>query len=185
MIPFRLSRMSLSLIALFCGTALLLVPALPWPEALLMLAALPALIVAAERDLVTSEIPDIVPVWVLALGLVRLTLPGIPAPLHLATALSTSALLWAASEIWWRSKGTEALGLGDVKLIGAAALFLGPAGLWALMLLAPLGGIAAALAAPDRRQGVPFGPFLGYGVILSHGWTVWWYGGMTGWLTGL
>lgn len=64
-------------------------------------------------------------------------------------------------------KAPRRLAWGDIKLIGAAAVFLGPVGLWALFLIAPIGGIAFAILRQGSSGGVPFGPFIAYGVILS------------------
>lgn len=58
----------------------------------------------------------------------------------------------------------EALGLGDVKLMAAAGLWLGPFGLPPFLILSGLTGIAQVLllrmAGRDTGDGVPFGPAL-------------------------
>ena len=63
-----------------------------------------------------------------------------------------------------RHVGREALGLGDVKLMAAAGLWLGPFGLPAFLILSGVAGIAQILllrlASHDTGNGVPFGPAL-------------------------
>jgi len=55
----------------------------------------------------------------------------------------------------WR--GTEGLGFGDIKLLSAMAIWLGPAVPYALALAALVGLAVAVLL---RRQRIPFGPAL-------------------------
>lgn len=63
-----------------------------------------------------------------------------------------------------RRLGREALGLGDVKLMAAAGLWLGPFGLPPFLVMSGLTGIVHVLLLRVRRQeigdGVPFGPAL-------------------------
>lgn len=161
----------LGLTCVFAITALAFVPFVPWVSLAALLAVLPALILASAFDLVTRRIPDCATAWITVVGGVHLTYLPSPLP-HLLTALIAGTLLWLGSEIWFRLKGSEALGLGDVKLISAAALVIGPVGLWAMIVTASLGGIVFAMLRRNQRA-VPFGPFLSYGMILGFGFMIW------------
>jgi len=89
----------------------------------------------------------------------------------LINALSAGVIglgLAALGEWAWRTSAREALGLGDVKLIAAGTVAVGVANLWVMLLLAAIGGITSALVARARNQeGIPFGPFLAYGLFVS------------------
>ena len=78
----------------------------------------------------------------------------------------TGGLLLALAAVGKRWLGEGILGLGDVKLMGALAIWLGPA-TPAMVLTASLLGLASAplLARGDRR--IPFGPMIALGA-----WTV-------------
>jgi leader peptidase (prepilin peptidase) / N-methyltransferase len=71
----------------------------------------------------------------------------------------------------WRK--IQGLGLGDVKFLAAAGIWIGIAGLPTLLLFAALTALAAAgamqLAGRDmtRRTSLPFGPFLTIGLLLA------------------
>ena len=74
-----------------------------------------------------------------------------------------------------RLRGREGLGLGDVKLIAAAALWVGPFGISWLVLAACVSALAMVLAMQlagqplDRATRLPFGPHiaLGLAVVLA------------------
>jgi leader peptidase (prepilin peptidase)/N-methyltransferase len=71
----------------------------------------------------------------------------------------------------WRK--IQGLGLGDVKFLAAAGIWIGVAGLPILLLFAALTALAAAavmqLAGRDmtRQTSLPFGPFLTIGLLLA------------------
>ncbi|MBP7340181.1 A24 family peptidase [Niveispirillum sp.] len=68
-----------------------------------------------------------------------------------------------------RHLGREALGLGDVKLMAAAGLWLGPFGLPPFLILSGLTGIGQVLllraAGRQTSDGVPFGPALSLSLL--------------------
>jgi len=89
-------------------------------------------------------------------------------PLYsVAGALCLFALLYLVRSFHFRFRNTTGLGLGDVKLGGAAALWLQPLDLPMLLLIASITAIAGILILYTIRGGVletvrlPFGPFLG------------------------
>jgi leader peptidase (prepilin peptidase) / N-methyltransferase len=99
-----------------------------------------------------------------------------PAPvLSFADALlgaaAGSGLLWLVSEIYFRLRGREGMGLGDVKMMLMAGAFLGLKRtlltIFAGSILGSVLGLAVILA---RRKGsdyeLPFGTFLGMAALL-------------------
>lgn len=88
-----------------------------------------------------------------------------------AGALFLFLLLFLVRLMHSRIRGKVGLGLGDVKLGGAAGLWLQPLDLPLLMLLASLSAIAGIIIVHTIRGGVlesrrlPFGPFLGVSLI--------------------
>ena len=125
-------------------------------------------------DLRDHRIPDATVIAITGLGLLMLwqILPE-AAIAHIGAALGIGLFFWLLSEVWCRVRHEDALGLGDVKLIAAATLWVGPTGFASFLLLATLGGIAASLLSISR--GVPFGPFLAISL-----WITWLFGPMIG-----
>jgi leader peptidase (prepilin peptidase)/N-methyltransferase len=83
--------------------------------------------------------------------------------------------LFAVAEGYYRIRGQEGLGMGDVKLLAMIGAFLG----WKLVLLtlmvASLSGsiIGVALLASrrgDMKYALPFGTFLAIGAVVSAAW---------------
>ena len=137
--------------------------------ALLPLAAgVSALIVAGMIDFDTGEIPNGVSIFLLAAGTAALVLDGsVPVAARLLGLLAASVPLLIAAAA---SRG--GMGLGDVKLAGAAGLVAGWQGsLLALLLASVTGAIAAcALVLLKKRtfkSSIAFGPFLAAGFIFS------------------
>ena len=130
--------------------------------ALLMLAI-------AISDLRALVIPNALNASVAALGLVGIALENGPdwgaATLAAgARAIVVSALLLGFAAAYRRLRGRQGLGLGDVKLAGAAAIWLDWRALWASIELAALSGIALMLIMRlrsgerlDRFAKMPFG----------------------------
>jgi Flp pilus assembly protein protease CpaA len=126
------------------------------------------LAVVTVTDLRDRLIPNRVLTAAVAAGLPLLALadPG-TLPGRLGTALAGGGAFLGIA-----LARPGAFGLGDVKLIGAMALFLGQAVLGAV-LVALLGGslVGLALFARDGRAAVkltiPFGPFLALGGLLA------------------
>lgn len=80
---------------------------------------------------------------------------------------------------YFRLRGAEGLGLGDVKLAGVAGAWLGPGLLAPACFVAALGGIAAVLVMalfPGRkvsaRDHIPFGSFIAPTILLFWVWRV-------------
>ncbi|MDO4314215.1 MAG: prepilin peptidase [Oscillospiraceae bacterium] len=123
------------------------------------------LLVVAVIDWRTFEIPNGLNLAILLLGAVQLALDREHWTLYLIGMLSVSLfflLLWAVTR-------GSALGMGDVKLMGAAGLLLG----WPRILLAMIiGSVSGAVIHSVRmRRGVgrklAFGPYLSAGIWVS------------------
>jgi leader peptidase (prepilin peptidase)/N-methyltransferase len=124
------------------------------------------LLFAAIYDVRTRRIPDALSLAVFGLGAVAAWRSDDP----LGAAAACAAVLAALSAARWafaRVKGTDGIGGGDIKLVSAAALWLGPERL-------PLGvALSAALAlgwlavdgrlASRSQEPLPFAPFIGLG----------------------
>ena len=139
-------------------TAVLAEPGAMW----LPLAALgAALLYASIFDLETLRIPDSVNVVLAALGLL------LAAADHRALAASLTGgavflVLTLIRRLYVRLKGRDGLGGGDIKMLSAMGVWLGPER-FPLMLtlaagLALIAALAGRAAAPDRR--IAFGPFI-------------------------
>lgn len=143
------------------------------PDRLILSALLAApLIWLSVTDIERHEIPDTATA---AIGLAGLTfhwhLHGFTTPFLalLALAIALTAAFWIAGQRHFDRHGTEALGIGDAKLIGAGTLCIGAGSVWAMLFVAATGGIAAALLSRRRDPtsvGIAFGPFLAYAVFI-------------------
>jgi leader peptidase (prepilin peptidase)/N-methyltransferase len=88
-------------------------------------------------------------------------------------ALFGGGSLWLVGEIWYRLRGVEAMGLGDVKMMLGVGALLG----WRLTLLTiflgaftgAIAGIALVVAKKDKdmQTQIPFGIFLGMGSVIA------------------
>ncbi|WP_298431858.1 A24 family peptidase [uncultured Jannaschia sp.] len=128
----------------------------------------------AVIDLRTRRIPDPLNVALALSGLAAaLVLDGqVPWPSLLAATV-VGAALWIIAEIFRRRRGLTGLGLGDIKMIAAAALWVSPWNLPLVLVVATVGALVAvgvgAVAGrrTDRLTRIPFGPFIGLGLMLT------------------
>ena len=138
-------------------------------------AALLALVAAiAAFDIAWRIIPDALNLGLAVVGLgFQASVAGAFPVVPLAWAGVVLGLFWGFRAGFHRWRGVVGLGLGDVKLAGAAAIWIEPWNLPLLVLAAcllALGFVGLAAAAgrpPDRRTRIPFGPFLGAGLVLT------------------
>jgi leader peptidase (prepilin peptidase)/N-methyltransferase len=94
-------------------------------------------------------------------------------------------VLFAIAEAYYRVRGQEGLGMGDMKLLGMLGAFLG----WKLMLLtlvlasfagSLVGGALIVSGRGDMKDELPFGTYLAVGAIVAATWgdpVVDWYFG--------
>jgi leader peptidase (prepilin peptidase)/N-methyltransferase len=82
-----------------------------------------------------------------------------------------SGLLWLVAEGYFRLRGREGMGLGDVKMMAAVGVFLGLKRTLMTILAGSLLGsvigiLLISLSKKDRNYELPFGTFLGAGALL-------------------
>lgn len=87
-------------------------------------------------------------------------------------ALLGSGVLWLVAEGYFRLRGREGMGLGDVKMMALVGAFLGPKFTFLTLFLGSLAGsvIGLVFILALRKQGnyeLPFGVFLAAGALLS------------------
>jgi len=87
-------------------------------------------------------------------------------------AVIGGGLLWAVREAYFRFRGVEGMGFGDVKMMAMVGAFLGtPLTLLTIMTGSVLGSAIGILmmrfAGKDREYELPFGTFLSFGAILA------------------
>lgn len=164
------------------GAALISFDTLPAVDALFatLLAALIA--AAAVHDLLSYRLPDPINAAIFALGLVFAVidaeLPAIADDLIAAIlrAAIVAALLWLLRAGHAYLRGRTGLGLGDVKLAAAGAVWLPLEQLAMAILLASLSALLAAgwqrltarAGGGESEMMIPFGAFLGPAL-----WAVW------------
>ena len=143
------------------------------PEAVCLAVLAAALMAAAAADLDQRILPDATLLAAAAAGLAWRALTG---GTWAEAALSAGLLagLGLGLRAWFtRRRGVEALGLGDVKLMAVAGLWLPLAAVPAFLVLAGTVGTLMGLAW-QRRHGArqfPFGPALAFGLyatVLAH-----------------
>ena len=86
-------------------------------------------------------------------------------------AAAGSGLLWIVAEGYFRLRGREGMGLGDVKMMAAVGAFLGLKRTMLTVLLGSLLGsvigiLLIAISKKGRDYELPFGTFLGVGALL-------------------
>jgi len=86
-------------------------------------------------------------------------------------AVAGSGLLWVVAEGYFRLRGREGMGLGDVKMMAAVGVFLGlkrtlMTVLAGSLLGSVIGILLISLSKKDRNYELPFGTFLGAGALL-------------------
>jgi leader peptidase (prepilin peptidase) / N-methyltransferase len=142
--------------------------------AFLVLLALASLLLA-WIDLRRGIIPDRLNLAIAVLGLARIWIleDWVLALSAAAEGVLTGAIVWLLRWLYFRLRQHQGLGLGDVKLLAAAAIWVGIAGIPMLLLVASLTALAAAgvlhlAGAKLTRQTVlPFGPFLALGLLTT------------------
>jgi len=131
-------------------------------EAPTMFALLAAMVAVAFIDWEHMIIPDGISLGFLALGLVLSPFVGPGLWPALLGVLVGGGLLLAIGWIWEKARGIEAMGGGDIKLMGAVGAFLGAVPVLLVIFLgAFLGAIfGAVLMRRDGQARIAFGTFL-------------------------
>jgi leader peptidase (prepilin peptidase) / N-methyltransferase len=131
--------------------------------------------VLALIDTRQGIIPDWMNLTIAGLGLSKaLAVGGSLAGLEAACeGIAVGALFWGLRRLYFVLRKIQGLGLGDVKFLAAAGLWIGIAGLPMLLLVAALAALAAAgcmqLAGQNMtgRTSISFGPFLTLGLLIT------------------
>ena len=90
------------------------------------------------------------------------------------------AIFWLLRRLYFAFRKIQGLGLGDVKFLAAAGIWVGVAGLPVLLLVAaPTALACAAVMQLTGRQltaqtSMSFGPFLAIGLLISSGLQQYW-----------
>lgn len=185
--PWKLALFGLANAACVCALVLRRGEMAQWRYALLfLLGALlcGTLLLAALCDAKYGILPDELLGVAAALGLALWAAGGLAELLrHWYSPFLGAALgffgLWAVEGLAARLYHAEALGFGDVKLMGVLGLVCGPVGLGAALLAAVLSAavvfcILLALRRAHRKDLFPFGPFLVGGALSVLGfWPLW------------
>ncbi|SHJ56524.1 leader peptidase (prepilin peptidase) / N-methyltransferase [Bradyrhizobium lablabi] len=131
--------------------------------------------VLAWIDIRHGIIPDWLNLTIAALGLSKaVILAGPLAGLEAAgEGAAIGAIFWLLRRLYFAARKIQGLGLGDVKFLAAAGIWIGVAGLPLLLLVAALTALACAgvmqLAGRQLsgRTSMSFGPFLALGLLFA------------------
>jgi leader peptidase (prepilin peptidase) / N-methyltransferase len=132
-------------------------------------------IVLAWIDIRDGIIPDWLNLTIAALGLAKAAIVGgfLAGTEAVGAAAAIGLIFWLLRRLYFGLRKIQGLGLGDVKFLAAAGIWIGLAGLPTLLLTAALTALGAAAvmqcAGRDMKRGtsLPFGPFLTIGLLLA------------------
>jgi leader peptidase (prepilin peptidase)/N-methyltransferase len=133
-------------------------------------------------DIRHGIIPDWLNLAIAGLGLIRIMTIGDPSAAlqAIGEGAAIGALFWLLRRLYFAYRKVQGLGLGDVKFLGAAGIWVGMTGLPVLLLVATLTALACAgityLAGRSltAQTSMPFGPFLAAGLVLTSGFQQYW-----------
>jgi leader peptidase (prepilin peptidase) / N-methyltransferase len=126
-------------------------------------------------DIRDGIIPDWLNLAIAALGLVKVIATGDPstAITALSEGVVIGAVFWLLRRLYFIVRGIQGLGLGDVKLLAAAGIWVGLAGIPLVLLIATLTALVCAgvMQLSGRvltaRTSLSFGPFLAAGLLVT------------------
>jgi leader peptidase (prepilin peptidase)/N-methyltransferase len=131
--------------------------------------------VLAWIDIRDGIIPDWLNLAIAGVGLLKAVI--VDGPLAGSEALcegaAIGAIFWLLRRIYFAFRKIQGLGLGDVKFLAAAGIWVGVMGLPMLLLVAALTALAcAAVLRLSGRQltaqtSISFGPFLAIGLLIT------------------
>ncbi len=176
-----------------------LAPALSFAAVIVGWTALGGLILATFVDLERFIIPDRVSLGGIALGLaLGPLLPGLHGQTSWLSGLGSAAagaalgtgLLLGVAGVGRLIFKREAMGLGDVKLLGAIGAFFGwQAVIFSVMVSSLTGSLVGVTMVTcggrKMRSRIPFGPFLAWAALLWLLWGPLWWQAYWTWLTPL
>jgi leader peptidase (prepilin peptidase) / N-methyltransferase len=128
-------------------------------------------------DIRHGIIPDWLNLSIAGLGLLKVILTG--DSLAVMEALGEGAAIagafWLLRRLYFSFRGVQGLGLGDVKFLGAAGIWVGVAGIPLVLLVATITALACVGVAQlsgralNAQTSMSFGPFLAAGLLLTLG----------------
>jgi leader peptidase (prepilin peptidase)/N-methyltransferase len=133
--------------------------------------------VLAWIDIRHGIIPDWLNLAIAGLGLLRLFLAGdTPAAIEaLGEGVVIGAVFWVLRRLYFAFRGVQGLGLGDVKFLGVAGIWVGIEGIPMLLLVATITALACVGTlqlsgrALTAQTAMSFGPFLAAGLLVTAG----------------
>jgi leader peptidase (prepilin peptidase)/N-methyltransferase len=133
--------------------------------------------ILAWIDIRDGIIPDWLNLAIAALGLVRITMTGdLSAALEaIGEGIAVGGMFWLLRRLYFSFRGIQGLGLGDVKFLAAAGIWVGIAGIAPVLLVATITALACAGVlqlsgrALTAQTSLSFGPFLAAGLLLTAG----------------
>ena len=126
-------------------------------------------------DIRHGIIPDWLNLAIAVLGLLRIFLAGdtSDAAMALGEGVIIGAVFWLLRRLYFAFRGIQGLGLGDVKFLGAAGIWVGVAGIPMLLLVATItaltcvGAVQLSGRALTAQTSMSFGPFLAIGLLVT------------------
>jgi len=137
---------------------------LPPIQGLLALTLTLVMLASAIIDHHSQRLPDRATLVIAGLAAVLGALAG-RLIAGLVAAVLVAALLLAVRALFQRRKGDPGLGLGDVKLLAALALWLGAATPWAVVIAAGIGLAVHRHQRPEDGR-IAFGPAIGISAVV-------------------
>ena len=128
-------------------------------------------------DIRHGIIPDWLNLAIAVLGLLRIFLAGdtSDAVMALGEGAIIGAVFWLLRRLYFAFRGIQGLGLGDVKFLTAAGIWVGVAGIPMLLLVATItaltcvGAVQLSGRALTAQTSMSFGPFLAIGLLVTAG----------------
>lgn len=151
-----------------------------------------ALVVLFFTDLERQILPDAVTLPGMAVGVAASFFTGVGGQSSLIGLVAGGGLLWFVAEVYFRWRGIDGLGGGDVKMNAMIGAFLGwPAVLVGLIVSSIAGAvIGTILGRGDMKYVMPFGVFLATGglaltffdgpMLTAYAQVIEWYLGILG-----
>jgi leader peptidase (prepilin peptidase) / N-methyltransferase len=133
--------------------------------------------ILAWIDIRDGIIPDWLNLAIAGLGLVKIMLTvDLSAALEaIGEGIAIGGVFWLLRRLYFAVRGIQGLGLGDVKFLGAAGVWVGVAGIPPVLLVATMTALACAGVmqisgrALTAQTSLSFGPFLAAGLLLTSG----------------
>jgi leader peptidase (prepilin peptidase)/N-methyltransferase len=133
-------------------------------------------------DIRHGIIPDWLNLAIAGLGLSKAVIVGGPvAGLEaVCEGAAIGAIFWLLRRLYFALRKIQGLGLGDIKFLAAAGIWVGVAGLPMLLLIAALTALVCAgvmqLAGRQLtgQTSISFGPFLAIGLLFAAGLQQYW-----------